>query len=507
MRRYPIDGNIELVREWTRVICAFAFLAGLPFGIRAGTSAELQLRVGLLSDVHIPAYDDNAANYYRKALEYFRDKEVDAVLVSGDLSINGTIAELEAGARVWYEVFPDDCLPNGQKVVRLFCTGNHDDDGWIYAYPENYRDIDDVKAKTFYFHRQETWHRLYHEDWSPVFLKEVKGYKFILRNWVGIGGTESRRKGISSGVQDESNPLPKWFAAHSGELPVDRPFFLVQHDPPTGGCNLRGVDASITDGGIADRMIGGFPNAVVLSGHSHFSIGIDQSISQDSFTSVNLGSLCGFGFCYDGRENGHGNLDYNQLPAPEMPPIDFHSCRQGLLMEVFADRICFVRLDFVTGKRFNGDWIVPVGTGSGRPYRSDVRSVKSLAPEFPADAEVGIRFLNDGANRKGERHSQVEVSFPTITGLDGKCDRAFDYEISAEFTIADLVVPRFTKRVFSPGCLLPPENDVGVSTCRFAVRDFPGNQRVRFAVTPLNEWGKRGKTLRSEWVSSKSFKR
>ena len=459
---------------------------------------DCRLRVGLLSDVHVPSADDSAARYYRKALECFRDREVDAVLVSGDLAIHGTIAELEAGARIWFDVFPDDKLPNGRKVVRLFCTGIHDDDGWIYGFANRFKTLDEAKRVGFYFHRREVWKRLYHEDWSPVFDKEVNGYRFILRNWVSIVGTESRKKGLGFDLADEQNPLPDWFAAHGGELPTDRPFFLVQHDPPRGGCNGIGFDDYITDGGVVKGLLEGRANAIALTGHSHISIGNESSIVQDGFTSVNLGTLCGFGFCFDGRENGHGNLDYEQNPPPEMKPISFSACRQGMIMEVYDDRIRFERREFVTDRSLGPDWVVPLGPGAAQPYGTATRRAGAPAPEFAAGAKVGVTFLEDGANRKGEKHPQVEVSFPTVNGANGGV-RAFDYEVAAEFGIGDLTLPRFVKRVYSPGHFLPAAADTAPSACRFATRDFPSNQKVRFAVTPLNEWGRRGRTIRSDW--------
>ena len=47
-----------------------------------------------------------------KALEYFRDRHVDAVLVAGDLTNAGLVPEIELVAEAWKKVFPDNKLPD-----------------------------------------------------------------------------------------------------------------------------------------------------------------------------------------------------------------------------------------------------------------------------------------------------------------------------------------------------------------------------------------------------------
>ena len=465
------------------------------------------IRIGILSDVHV-CDPGRSADVYRKALEYFRDQEVDGVIVSGDLAIWGNVRELEHGAKIWFDVFPDDKLPDGRHVERLFCTGNHDDDGW--AYPGaiarwKHRTMEEAKSDSFYFHREEMWKRIYHEDWAPIFLKDVKGYKFVLRNWVSILGRESVQHRIAAGCEDAPSPIAPWFAAHGGELPDDRPFFYVQHDHPAGTCSSPFVDGQ--DRGESTAVLKGYPNCIAFSGHSHTSIIDERTIWQGEFTSVGCSSTCGFAFTFAGRENGFSCKDMDSDWKQEMPKVANQHCRQGMLMEVYDDRIVLHRRDFEYDREAAPDWVIPLGAGAAKPYRQEPRIAASRPPVFPEDAKVELRKIKDGQNRAKEKHPQIEVRFPPIGGLDGRGDRAVEFEVVAETRIDGLVRTCAMKRVYSPNVLLPAVDEKDPVTCLFAASDIPGGRdlEVRYTVVPLNEWGKRGKPISTVFMPSDDF--
>jgi len=82
-------------RGFLRGICAASMAAGVP-GRMWGAAARVgmpDLRIGVLSDIHL-SYDKNGfrenpqsemQGVFIKALEYFRDRHVDGVLVCGDV--------------------------------------------------------------------------------------------------------------------------------------------------------------------------------------------------------------------------------------------------------------------------------------------------------------------------------------------------------------------------------------------------------------------------------------
>ena len=144
-----------------------------------------KMKIGILSDIHVTRREN--AGTFEKALRWFRDQGVDGVLITGDLGTKGTIAETEVVAETWYQVFPDDKAPDGHRVERLFLLGNHDVDGFASKSSWPNRQIpsrEEAERTCLAFHREETWKRLFNEDFSQIVVKEVKGYKFILNSWV-----------------------------------------------------------------------------------------------------------------------------------------------------------------------------------------------------------------------------------------------------------------------------------------------------------------------------------
>lgn len=122
------------------------------------------LRVGIVSDVHV---NKSAAVPLKTALKYFRDREVDAVMIAGDLSTRGQIQELRLLAKIWLEIFPDDKLPDGSPVERLFITGNHDVDGHCHKLLTSRKSLEQAEADSFYFHREKFWRELFRAGNAP----------------------------------------------------------------------------------------------------------------------------------------------------------------------------------------------------------------------------------------------------------------------------------------------------------------------------------------------------
>ena len=469
----------------------------LPFASFAG-GKEPNLRVGVISDVHV---NKRAAVPLRAALRYFRDRKVDAVLIAGDLSTRGQIEELRQLADIWLEIFPDDRLPDGSPVERLFVTGNHDVDGHCFKQLTERKTLAQAEAESFYFHREKFWRELFRAEYAPVVKREVKGYVFVLHNW-NSRLTDSKLKSAGwegYSAKPEKNPLPEWFAQHGAELPGDRPFFFCQHEPPAGTCNWDAPKV-VFDDGTATRMLKDYPNAIALSGHSHCSLLSDGSIWQGEFTAINCGHTCGYAGMRPGRENGHtGSGDLRRRPPLTMPPVDFTACQQGMLMEVFDERIVLERWDWKNNVRLGDDWVIPLGKEAARPYLKECRVAALPPPEFAAGAKVSARYLSVGRNRIGEKDPQIEVSFPPLNGISNKGSRAFDFEVTAEWRGKDGSLQEKTLRFYSPNALMPPQFDIKPVICRFQASTFSDRDggAITFSVTPLNEWGKKGRAIKT----------
>ena len=476
------------------------------------------LRVGILSDVHVDSA--RPAQNLERALRYFDTRKVDAVLITGDLVIWNRLREFKLMAETWFKVFPDDRRSDGVKIERLFITGNHDVDGFAYA-AAKYASLAEAKEDGFFFNREKFWRELFHEDYKPVSVKTVKGYTFVLRNWLSRldPGGEYPPLAKEAGCTAEPNPTADFLA--SLDLPKDRPFFYAQHEMPNDTVNapwlVKGVRwGNGHDNGTSTKFLSRYPNVIAFSGHCHNSLTDELSIWQGAFTAVNCSCNCGFVFMAPGRENGWCCDDFNRDPPFEMPAIDILKVNQGLVMEVYDDAVVLERHEFRYGHRLGPDWVIPTGPNAPKPYTIENRLKAAKKPSFPVNAAVkvwkgeGYGRNAAGTGRAKEKHAQVYVSFPAARTSDGSPVRGWDYAVRAEFAVGDVVKTLCERCVFSEGAFYAEEDETQPVVCAFNRKDLPAKaskrQKVRFVVTPRSCWGVAGEPIASPWTTVDGIK-
>ena len=301
------------------------------------------LRFGVASDLHVT--DWASAETFRRALRWFRDQGVDAVMVPGDLTDHGLLPQLENVARSWREVFPDDRAPDGRRVERLFIYGNHDFEG--LGYRDKWMDaafdvhgIPREEAEALQLRRiglDKAWERCFGEPYAPIWRKRVKGFDFI-------GGHSAWQ--APAGLAD-------WFAANAASLDPGRPFFYVQHPHPKG--TVYGPRACGCDDGTSTRVLSAFPNAVAITGHSHMPLTDDLAVWRGAFTSVAAASLS-YGFWPETPER----TERSRAAAVGFPGgVPF---AQGLLVDVFADRFELRARDFARNEPIDAPQILPIAS-------------------------------------------------------------------------------------------------------------------------------------------------
>ena len=479
--------------------------AVLPAGVFAAGGKAPNLRVGILSDVHVDSA--RPAQNLERALRYFDRRKVDAVLIAGDLVCNNRLWEFKLMAETWFKVFPDDRRSDGVKIERLFVTGNHDVDGFAYG---SCKSLEEAKQDGFFFNREKFWRELFHEDYKPVSVKTVKGYAFVLRNWISILGSEGECHPLAmeAGCTPEPNPTADFLA--SLDLPKDRPFFYVQHHMPNDTVNASWLVKGERwgnghDDGTSTRFLSKYPNVIAFSGHCHNSLTDEMSIWQGAFTAVNCSCNCGYVFMAPGRENGWCLDDFGQNPPFEMAPIDIFKVNQGLVMEVYDDAVVLERHEFRYGHRLGPDWVVPTGPNAPKPYTIENRLKAAKKPAFPAKAAVKV-WKGEGCGRNAagtgcekKSHEQVYVSFPAARTVDGSPVRGWDYAVRAELVSGDVERTLCERYVFSEGAFYAEEDETRPVVCAFNRRDLPAKiskrQKIRFVVTPRSCWGVAGESI------------
>ena len=466
---------------------------------------------GTISDIHFRLVKKDGKDIFegeerfRKVLEWFRDQGVDGVTISGDLADHGLVEELVAVGRAWNAVFPNDKAPDGRRVEKLFVSGNHDWEGFNYGNAGKKMFGDDFKSHTIRADLASAWKKAFGEEYSPVWRKEVKGYTFIGAHWIADHCRGREEIGVPQ--------APEWFKENGKTIDPSKPFFYLQHPPPKNTCH--GAHLWGHDDGRLTETLSQYRNAIAITGPSHASLTMERAIWQGSFTAIDAGSLsytggeCGDLYPY-WRENDNSGEKYAADNARKiMRRLNTGDGHQGLLVRVYDDCMVFARRDFESMSKLAEDWVVPLPVKDPMPFLFEARVGGSVAPQFPAGAELVARITTGknrgGGNVKSEDRRVLEVTIPVanrpgagrvvdyaveISGKDGGIDRKFafaeGYHRSPESKVANtpLVFLVDADLLASKGDLLikvVPRNGFGVAGealgCRLpAIDEKPKNE-------------------------------
>ena len=436
---------------------SFGALAGCrafraPAGLFSGDGAKLVL--GVVSDIHVDAgkgdfrkFGDTAQ--FERTLRWFDAQGVDGVVVAGDMADNGMINQLECVGEAWFRVFPGGRAADGRRVEQLFVYGNHDFEGQNYdKFGFRYFEKKSFEAAQIRRDPAAAWKHVFHEEYSPIWFKEVKGYQFVGAHW-SLG-------------PDPWHGIPEvetWFRENAAKIDRTKPFFFIQHPHPKD--TVYGDEAWCPDKGYATRALSAFSNAIAFTGHSHTSLTDERSVWQGAFTSIGTSSL---------RYGGSAS-QYEQ--------------RQGMLVKVYEDRVVIVRRDFLHDESLGDDWIIPLPAADAKPFAYDVRKAKGSAPEFAAAAKLAVTREEKGW-------------LVTIPCADAAATRAFRYEVATG--LKDKDGKALTFRAYDAKYNMP--RFMSGAPTKYLVKDeaLPKGAdgkalAPKIVVTPLDCFGNRGKAL------------
>ena len=467
-------------RSFIAAGAAFAGVLGVKQVAMAAPKSKLRARFGVLSDIHVTT-DPGSCDLFEHALKYFDEQKCDGVLLCGDIADYGLQDELKAAGDTWFKVFPDNKRSDGQRIEKLFHYGDHDMGGYMHKRvpakncPEKCIPLTDPAA---------AWEAAFQEKWSPIQVKKVKGYTFILAHHpTHCEETEFGQKipGVAEALA-ENAPKGK------------EPFFYLQHRIVKDTCG--GSWAGGQEGGSSRAALNTYPNAVVFCGQAHIQAQDEASIWQDEFTAVEVPSLR-FVTIRPGRENSRGHDD---VPSKMMPGVNSGGGKQGMLMEVYDNKIIIKRLDFTYDCEVAPPWEVPLPFPSGKPYNHQQRSQNEVAPQFAEGSKVWVK-RRDAHDRAGVLHKKAfDVFFPPVH-VAAATPRAFEYEVTAEVKGFGYTRVAKQKRVFSYEGHFPEFRDKRPVACLFSVSELSHQiESVRFAVRPVAPFGAKGKAIWSEWI-------
>ena len=473
-------------RAFLKQACALAAMSGVPARVwgAAQMLGKPDLVIGLLSDVHIqlPPTVERAGSLerFRHALEYFRDRHVDGVLISGDLANAGLETELKALADVWFSVFPGGKLPDGSPVANLMHYGDHDAEARFYK--DKLKDkftragLPVPRSLSEGENRKEIWEACFHEPWSPLRHVKVKGYDFVLANFMREGGRSA------------PDDLAEQLAAM--KLDPKRPFFYSQHRY-IGGTYLAKEEMWGPDRGVAMKVLPAYPNCIAFQGHTHYMLTDDRGVWIGPFIAINNGALLNAASARQ-RENGPAISWYKNdyMRDSQMPHVNSEAGHGGQVMSVKGDLVTIERRDFGYDMPLGPDIVFSMDPAVRAQCTDAARRAASCAPAFAAGARVTLSARH-GFDRQRRACDQVVVQFPTV-GSSATRPRAYEYFVRLEREDGTLIKE---KRVYSPGINLPESKDDPTTICVFATREIATEGPFRCEVRPANCWGVKGEAI------------
>ena len=457
----------------------------IVFGVLADTHfrTDGQWRLGIKSD-----------RYFVSALEYFRNRNVDAVVHCGDMADCGLVEELQLHSDAWFRVFPQNKAPDGHVVEKLFVTGNHDIWGWR-------KDIDFTQfvpnknewpEKVIKMDVAGHWKRVWGEKYEPVWHKQVKGCDFFGMNW------------IENDVGQGEAALLQLIDAHA---PSSAPFFFITHDRTHG--KFRSA-------------IKKHPGAFGLWGHWHQSAANWNTVQMlNDVTPGVQCPACPAWWRPDGKWMGGG--DSGITKAPLEGKLQGGKWEQGLVISVYDDVLVIERREFGAGGSLGADWVMPLnwGTGNGEretgkhPFAKEELKKVIGEPQFRKGAKLEVvkccqcenvarsnvandKLKNGTGNGNIGNTGNIQRLCVKIPLADGNPDsRVYAYEV---VVIAEAESQKLFKAVYAAGCNMGigHEPNGGVTTLEIAKEELPPGKTLTVAVRPLTSLGTYGRAIAKE---------
>ena len=459
-------GRLDFLKGVAATLGCGAFGCGfLQSGALRG-SLKPNLVFGVISDTHLrtlksrppprPWWPDT---FLRKALEYFRDANVDAVVHCGDMANYGEVEAMRMHADIWNATFPRSRAPDGHVVEKLFVTGNHDAEGEnanarvrkLYSDPET-RAREVLSADM-----AGNWERIWGEPYEEAWHKVVKGYHFFGAHWKVDRMRMMRlvKDALSGEAEDAARPA--------------RPFFLLTHSrlmPPE-----RNAIAAFKD------------RALAFFGHNHESSTNWNTIYYEPNTFPRIQVPPCISPDWDLKFRGEANVTKFPLLGKEKAG----RCRQGFLVEVYDDKVVIRRREFAEGGSLGPDWVMPLGETGRKCHPFSKESLKKVIgePQFRAGAKLAVEMCCQET-----ASPRLCVKIPLA---DGNLDsRVYAYEVEVRGEARSV-----TKATYAAGCNMGigHETDGGVTTLLFASDELPPGDELAVAVRPLSSLGTSGSPL------------
>ena len=307
------------------------------------------IRFVAASDTHVRDSDNVTADRigkmmrlaYAEADSHPTYQKIDALLIAGDLTNDGTKTEFDK-----FQNAVNNALRPGTQFLGVVAK-NHD--GYELPRKEMRAYYSEVSANDADFH------------------VVINGYHFI-----GVSASENQA------AHYDSNQL-KWFREQLDKAVADKPnqpVFVMHHEHNTG--TVYG-SSSYDRWGVSyfKNILNKYPQAVDLSGHSHYPLNDPRSLWQGKFTAIGTGAIYYAEFTVEGLRTYH--------------PADAYEVATCWIVELDANGNLHLRgMDVNAGACLCEYTLQNPADPANRDYTPRKRKAASTAPVFADDAKVTV---------------------------------------------------------------------------------------------------------------------
>ena len=317
-----------------------------------------------MSDTHVASYESKKWAFQN--IEDWSEEigfHADTVLVDGDVEANER--EEQPGNSVRFYTAVEQLMEEtfGDLPIQ-FSTGNHDIQSNMEAV------FDENGWDGIWHYKSETG------DTYNNYHLQINGFDFITLDY--RNGSRYRQF-----LQDTLEEIKS-----RADYDEGKPIFIQIHSgvngTTTGSYQDCGNTSTYLQGTLAD-----WPQAIVMTAHSHYSSEVEDGIYQKNFTVVN-----------------NGSMDYVEVDDSRTVENEVVNWVQGNLEDghyeltcnyitVMKDGTTVIRRFDVTNKRWMGiPWVIDTEEGKeGFRYTSGKRS--TTAPWFEEDAEISVENVGE----------------------------------------------------------------------------------------------------------------
>ena len=303
---------------------------------------RVYLRFVVLSDIHITPSKIVEQERLKSVLKacYHLNKDIDAVVIAGDLTDTGNEEEYKAVKSIL-----DKCIRKNTNLIA--CMGNHEDDSKdLFTSIMHLKPKDNVKIGGYHF-----------ITLSPRYSENKYGGDryYLDKAWL----QEQLKEACD---EDEKKPI-----------------FVIMHHAIKG--TVFGSDEWNTED--FQDVFKDYPQVIHFSGHSHYPLNNPKSIYQKSFTAVNTSTISYFDFPSDIERNIDDKI-VNEV------------C-QALLVEVTREDVRIRKLDLINNSYIGEDWTINTAEGTYGYKYTDIRAEKSMKPYFKSKAKIKVKNTGKGS--------------------------------------------------------------------------------------------------------------